>query len=137
MRLTINPKDDEAFKRIVNYPKRGIGDKVIETLANHAESRNISLYEACFEAELTPRARTLINDFIRLIESIKEKNIETNAYETARYIIKSTHITEIIELEKTIEAQSRIENINALMNGIQEFVENDEFSLDEIAEKET
>lgn len=135
IRLTINPKDDEAFKRIVNYPKRGIGDKVIETLANHAEFRNISLYEACFEAELTPRARNLINDFIRLIESMKEKNLETNAYETARYILNSTHIAEIIDQEKTIESQSRIENINALMSGIQEFVENDEFSPDGIAEK--
>ena len=134
MRLTINPKDDEAFKRAVNYPKRGIGDKVIESLTNHAEMRNISLYEACFEAELTPRARNLINDFIRLIESMKEKNIETNAYETARYILKTTRIEEFINLEKTIEAQSRIENINALLDGIQEFVENDEFSEEVDAE---
>ncbi|MGE5356862.1 MAG: ATP-dependent helicase [Deltaproteobacteria bacterium] len=135
IRLTINPKDDEAFKRIVNYPKRGIGDKVVENLASVAEIKNISLYEACFEAELPPRARNLINDFIRLIESVKEKNNELNAYETTRHILKVTHIPELIEEEKTIEALSRIENINALLNGIQEFVENDEFTSDEIPQK--
>lgn len=135
MRLVINPKDDEAFKRIVNYPRRGIGDKVIERLTDHAQARGISLYEACFEAELPARARNLINDFIRLIESFREKNNETNAYETARFIISNTQISEIIEQEKTIEALSRIENINALVNGIQEFVENDEITAQELSEK--
>jgi DNA helicase-2/ATP-dependent DNA helicase PcrA len=135
IRLVVNYRDDEAFKRIVNYPRRGIGDKVIEKLTDHAAVRGISLYEACFEAELPARARNLINDFIRLIESFKEKNSETNAYETARYIIDNTHIAEIIEQEKTIEALSRIENINALIGGIQEFVENDEVTNEEIIEK--
>lgn len=135
MRLIINPKDDEAFKRIINYPKRGLGDKVIETLAENAESRKISLYESCFEIDLPPRSRNSINDFIRLIESLRELNQQKNAYETARAILKSTKISEIIDQEKTLEAQSRLENINALLNGIQEFVENDEFTIEGITDK--
>ncbi len=132
MRLVVNPKDDEAFKRIVNYPKRGIGKKVMEQLSMHAEKNGISLYEACFDAELTPRARKLINEFIRLIEGMREKNKQGNAYETVTYIVKASKIADLIALENTIEAQSRIENINGLLNGVQEFVENDEFQGEEL-----
>ncbi len=135
MRLIINPKDDEAFKRIINYPKRGLGDKVIETLAENAETRKISLYESCFEIDLPPRSRNSINDFIRLIESLREINQQKNAYETARAILKNTKIAEIIDQEKTLEAQSRLENVNALLNGIQEFVENDEFTIEDVPDK--
>jgi DNA helicase-2/ATP-dependent DNA helicase PcrA len=135
MRLIINPKDDEAFKRIINYPKRGLGDKVIETLAENSESRKISLYESCFEIDLPPRSRNSINDFIKLIESLRETNQQKNAYETVSAIIKNTKIAEIIDQEKTLEAHSRLENINALLDGIQEFVENDEFTNEVVSEK--
>ncbi|HHH55171.1 MAG TPA: ATP-dependent DNA helicase, partial [Bacteroidetes bacterium] len=132
MRLIVNPKDDEAFKRIVNYPKRGIGNKVLEKLTLTAEQKNISLYEACFDAELTTRARNLINDFIRLMESLREANANLNAYETVHKILKATKIGDILAAENTIESQSRLENINALLDGVQEFVENDEYSGEEI-----
>ena len=134
MRLVVNPKDDEAFKRIVNYPKRGIGNKVMEQLSMHAEKNSISLYEACFDAELTTRGRKLINEFIRLIEGMREKNKEGNAYETVTYIVKASKIADLLSLENTIESQSRIENINGLLNGVQEFVENDEFQGEELIE---
>jgi len=134
MRLVVNPKDDEAFKRIVNYPKRGIGKKVMEQLSIHAEKNNISLYEACFNADLTPRARNLINEFIRLIEGMREKNKGGNAYETVTHIVKTSKITDLLSMENTIESQSRMENINGLLNGVQEFVENDEYFGEEIIE---
>ncbi len=132
MRLVVNPKDDEAFKRIVNYPKRGIGNKVMEQLLASAEKNNISLYESCFDAELTPRARKLINEFIRLIEGMRDKNKNGNAYETVSYIVKASKIADLLAVENTIESQSRLENINGLLNGVQEFVENDEFLGEEI-----
>lgn len=135
MRLTVNPKDDEAFKRVVNYPKRGIGKKVMEQLMDHSAAFNVSLYEACFDAELKNRARNLINNFIRLIESMKIKNEESNAYETVNHIIKSTKIAEILSSENTIESQSRLDNINSLLNGVQEFVEDDEYLGEELVDK--
>ena len=135
MRLVINLKDDEAFKRIVNYPRRGIGKKVMETLTEYADGHNISLYESCFDAELTNRARTLINEFIRLIEGMKKKNLESNAYDTVKYIVKASKIPDLLAQENTIESQSRLENINALLDGVQEFVENDEFTGEELSEK--
>ncbi len=134
MRLVVNSKDDEAFKRVINYPKRGIGKTVLSALQNHSDLNNISLYEACFDAELKTRPRSLVNEFIRLIESMKEKNKEKNAYETVNYIIKSTKIAAILNSENTIESQSRLENINALLNGVQEFVEDDEYMGEELVE---
>lgn len=135
MRLVVNPKDDEAFKRIINFPKRGIGNKVLETLSQDAEKKKISLYEACFEAELTSRSRTLINEFIRTIESMKEKNNEADVYETTRFIVQTIKIIEIFELEKTLESLSRIENINALLSGVQEFGSGEEYVEGENYEK--
>ena len=134
MRLSVNQKDDEAFKRVLNYPKRGIGKTVINALQKHSDQHNISLYEACFDAELKTRPRSLVNEFIRLIESMKEKNKGSNAYETVNYIIKATKIAAILNAENTIESQSRLENINALLNGVQEFVEDDEFIEEELSD---
>jgi len=136
MRLTVNSKDDEAFKRVLNYPKRGIGKAVLDKLFARSTDQNISLYESCFDStvNLSSRQRSLINDFIRLIESIKEKNKNSNAYETVNYIVKATKIASILNAENTIESQSRLENINALLNGVQEFVEDDEYVGEELVE---
>lgn len=134
MRLTVNSKDDEAFKRILNYPKRGIGKAVMDKLLDYSTLENIGLYEACFNVELTKRQRSLVNDFIRLIESIKEKNKDANAYETVNHIVKVTKIAAILNAENTIESQSRLENINALLNGVQEFVEDDEYLGEELVD---
>ncbi len=134
MRLTVNQKDDEAFKRVINYPRRGIGKTVLNALQEYSDQHNVSLYEACFDAELKTRPRTLVNEFIRLIESMKEKNKGNNAYETVNYIIKATKIAAILNAENTIESQSRLENINALLSGVQEFVEDDELIEEELSD---
>lgn len=135
MRLTVNERDDEAFKRVINYPRRGLGAKALNAIIAHAEKLNVSFYQASLDAPLPPRARNLVNDFIRLIESFKSRNEQSNAYETATYIVKKTGILDLYKNENTIEALSRMENINALLDGVQEFVENDELIGDEIVDK--
>jgi DNA helicase-2/ATP-dependent DNA helicase PcrA len=135
LRLTVNEKDDEAFKRIINYPRRGLGAKAVDAIIAYADQLNCSMYQACLDAPLPPRARNLVNDFIKLIESFKTRNEQSNAYETATYILKKTGIMDLFKNENTIEALSRMENINALMDGVQEFVENDELIGDEIGDK--
>jgi DNA helicase-2/ATP-dependent DNA helicase PcrA len=135
LRMAVNEKDDEAFKRVINYPRRGLGAKALDALAKHAEELQIGLYQACLDAPLTPRSRTTINEFIRLIESFKTRNQQSNAYETASYIVKKTGILDLYKAENTMEAFGRMENINALLDGVQEFVESDELIGDEIVEK--
>ncbi len=128
MRLTINPQDDEAFKRVINFPKRGLGGAALNAIFMKAEQENISLYHACFNIDLPARAKNAVTDFIRLIESFRQINQDSNAYETASYIVKKTGIMDLFKAENTMEAFGRMENINSLLDGVQEFVENDEFS---------
>jgi DNA helicase-2/ATP-dependent DNA helicase PcrA len=135
LRMTVNERDDEAFKRIINYPRRGLGNKALELITTHAEQINASFYQASLDAPLPPRARNIVNDFIKLIESFKERNASSNAYDTATYIVKKTGIQDLFKNENTIEALSRLENINALLDGVQEFVENDELIGEEITDK--
>ena len=131
LRMAVNDRDDEAFKRIINYPRRGLGAKALGVITKHAEQQNCSFYQACLDAPLPPRARSIVNDFIKLIESFKSRNEQHNAYETASYIVKRSGIMDIFKAENTIEALSRMENVNALLDGVQEFVESDELNIDE------
>ena len=136
LRITVNERDDEAYKRVINYPRRGLGDKALDIIASHAEVRQCSYYQASLDAPLPPRARTIVNEFIRLIESFKQRNSQHNAYETASYIVKKTGVLDLYRNENTVEALSRMENINALLDGVQEFVESDELTGEEIVEKD-
>ncbi len=136
MRLTINPKDNEAFKRVINYPKRGFGNKSLESLIQFAEDNDISIFESIPMVEMTKRAKTILTDFMRLIANFRIKAEKANAYDTAMYISKKCGITDLLKSDNSMEGMSRLENINALLDGIQEFVEDDELEPgEEIADK--
>ncbi|GAA5219904.1 ATP-dependent helicase [Membranihabitans marinus] len=125
-RLVINPNDEEAFKRVVNYPKRGIGDTTLAGILSYAAANNISLFEAAKQAPLSARARTQINNFISIIESGIAKNQPDAAYATADYVANASGIIKSLKDENTVESLGRLENIEALLNGIKDFVEADE-----------
>ena len=61
MRLTVNPKDNEAFKRVINYPKRGFGNKSLENLINFAEDNDISIFESIPMVQMSKRAQTVLS----------------------------------------------------------------------------
>lgn len=125
MRLVVNQNDDEAFKRVINYPKRGIGATTMGQLQQLADDNEMSLWQCVTSIEFNSRSKKSILSFIELIRKFKQKSLEDNAYETGLYIAKATKIIGLLKAENTIEAQGRLENINALLDGIQEFVEDD------------
>ena len=136
MRLTVNPKDNEAFKRVINYPKRGFGNKSLENLINFAEDNNISIFESIPMVQMSKRAQTVLTDFMRLIANFRIKAEKADAYQTALYISKKCGITDLLKSDGSMEGMARLENINALLDGIQEFVEDDELEPgEEIADK--
>jgi DNA helicase-2/ATP-dependent DNA helicase PcrA len=136
MRLTVNPKDDEAFKRVINYPKRGFGNKSLEDLVNFAEDNDISIFESIPMVQMSKRAQTVLTDFMRLIANFRLKAEKADAYQTALYISKKSGITDLLKGDGSMEGMARLENINALLDGIQEFVEDDELEPgEEIADK--
>lgn len=128
LRLVINPSDEEAFKRVVNYPKRGIGDATIAQLTEYQRKENIDIFTAAKKAPLSGRARTQLNKFLHIIESGIQKNETGNAYETADYIANASGIIKTFKDENTVESLNRIENIEALLNGIKDFVDEDEMT---------
>lgn len=128
LRLVINPSDEEAFKRVVNYPKRGIGDATIAQLTEYQRKENIDIFTAAKKAPLSGRARTQLNKFLHIIESGIQKNEKGNAYETADYIANASGIIKTFKDENTVESLNRIENIEALLNGIKDFVDEDEMT---------
>lgn len=125
-RLVINPNDEEAFKRVVNYPKRGIGGTTLAGILSYAAANNISLFEAAKQAPLSGRARTQINNFLSIIETGIAKNLPDAAYATADYVANASGIIKSLKDENTVESLGRLENIEALLNGIKDFVEADE-----------
>lgn len=125
MRLTINPKDDEAFKRVINYPKRGFGNKSLGTLIQFADDNDISIFESIPMIEMSNRAKSVVMDFMKLIANFRMKAEKANAYEVAMYIAKKSGIVDLLKGDGTMEGMARLENINALLDGIQEFAEDD------------
>ena len=128
LRLLINPSDEEAFKRVVNYPKRSIGSSTMDTVMEHRSREDTDLYSAAQTAPLTARARSQMNSFLKVIRSGIAKNENAGAYEAAEFVANASGIIKSFKDEKTVESLNRLENVEALLNGIKDFVDEDEAS---------
>jgi len=127
-RLIANPNDEEALKRIINYPARGIGKTSLEKITIAAAEHDKSLWEIIsaprhFQLSLNSGALNKIEGFKTMIESFKVRLDKTDAAELAEEISKSTGILRELYADKTPEGVSRYENIQELLNGIKEFSE--------------
>ncbi|QNE39023.1 AAA family ATPase [Hymenobacter sp. NBH84] len=128
LRLTVNPNDEQALRRVINYPKRGIGDTTIAKLVEAAEQSNHSLWEVVSNADQFLPAR-VSNPVVGFGEKIKEYTAKAaihDAYEAAKQIAKESGMIEELYADKSIEGLSRYENIQELLNGIKAFVEDPE-----------
>lgn len=131
LRLTVNDKDDEALKRVINYPRRGIGESTIEQIAQVADDNDMSMWEVLTRVELNVRAKKSLGEFIDLIRAFKAKATKANAYETADYIARNSGVIALLKEDKSPEGLGRLENITSLLDGIQEFVQDDELEAGE------
>lgn len=125
LRLTINPKDEEAFRRVVNYPKRGIGDSSVDKISQSAGAANQTMWEAIPTIDLPTRAKTPLLEFVEMIKDFSAKATKANAYDTASYIFKKSKLLDDLKTDTTIEGIGRLENVNAMLDGIKSFTEND------------
>jgi DNA helicase II / ATP-dependent DNA helicase PcrA len=136
MRMSVNDKDDEALKRIINYPRRGIGDSTLEGISQIANDNDISMWEVLAAVQPNSRTKKSIEGFIQLIFSIKKYALTNDAYKTALFIAKHSGIIDSLKAEGTLEAEGRVENINSLLDGIQEFVEDDVIEEGEVIQRD-
>ena len=125
LRLAVNSKDDEALKRIINYPRRGIGQTTMQKLTELAEDNEVAIWECLTMIKLSNTAQKKVGDFVRIISYCREQAKNENAYKAALNIAKKSGIIDLLKSENTIESQNRMDNINALLDGIQEFTEDD------------
>ena len=138
MRLVINPKDDEAFKRVVNYPARGIGDTTVSRIQQLAEQRGGSMWEAvdALVAEAAtlgdPMQKTIarkVTEFVNLIRSLQQEREVKALYDFGLEVASRTGVLAQYRQENTPEAQSAIDNIEELLNTMQLFKEQREAEI--------
>ena len=128
LRLTINQNDEEALKRIINYPRRGIGDTTIDKLKEVAQKYNVSIWTLLCNLNKVPGMVSVmtaakLTHFRQLIEGFTEIAKEENAYETTYRVAKASGIIEDLSSDDTPEGVSRRENIQELMNAVKDFCE--------------
>ena len=130
IRLVINPRDDEAFKRIVNYPARGIGDTTVQRIAQLAAERGQSMWEAVdalvAEPAADPVQRSIarkVADFVAMIRALSLARNDKGLYDFGLEIASRSGIIAAYRAENTPEATSALDNIEELLNSMQEFKE--------------
>ena len=133
LRLLINPDDEQAFKRIINFPARGIGQTTLNKIAVEAKNSLVSDY--IFIKDLLKSSEILNNstknkllDFVIMIESIKNKIEHADVFDITKEVLKQSGLYSLYKNDESLEGINRIQNIEELLNGIKDFVENNEKS---------
>ena len=124
MRALVNPDDDVSVRRIINEPKRGIGDSTVEALALYAGENELSLMAAVLDGEgagLSSRAQRLVGGFADLMVELTEAMYTMSITEFVSALIEKTGYVKALEESKTEENQTRIENIRELEGAVSEF----------------
>jgi DNA helicase-2/ATP-dependent DNA helicase PcrA len=129
-RITFNPNDEEAIKRVINYPRRGIGDTTVERIIVAADQHNVSLWEVISEAHryLDARSATAVGNFGLMIQSFQVMTKTHSAYDTALHIAQHSTVLKDLYSDKSVEGLSRYENVQELLNGIKEFSEREDLA---------
>ena len=127
LRLVVNSNDEESFRRIVNFPPRGIGLKTLEKLLIISERENISMYDTINIIDKYPKlfnkgVMGRITDFRNLIESLKIESKTKNADYVLTNVINGSGIIDFYRNEGSVESINRIENIEELRSGINDFM---------------
>src|SRR5262249_41854805 len=125
---TVNQQDEASFRRIINLPKRGIGDSTIDKIVVAANDHAISIWEVLENAThfVGARAAGPIEDFVNKIKRFQVDMQTRDAYESAADIAKSSGLLKELYEDKTVEGLSRYENVQELLNAIKEFVDDRE-----------
>ena len=126
LRLLVNTQDEEAIKRVINYPARGIGTTTINKISLLAQEQNIPFWEVlcrCNEFGFKGATLNAIEGFVVLMRSAQGLLDKKNAYDVAFEIGKNSGIVRELYADKTVEGLARYENIQELLNSIKEFTE--------------
>jgi DNA helicase-2/ATP-dependent DNA helicase PcrA len=129
LKLIANPSDEEAFRRAITVPKRGIGDSSVDTLSARAREARVPLSEVAaredLQESLRPAARKALADFTRMINGLRERAKDTSVDVLIQELIGEIRYVDYLQAEGPESARDRIENLSALVNGAAETVIDD------------
>ncbi|WP_394348394.1 ATP-dependent helicase [Algibacter pacificus] len=128
LRLIINPADEEALKRIINFPARGIGQTTVDKLIVAANGYKRSIFEVMknidkTDVKINAGTKTKLKNFVTLIETFQVLNETADVFELAEYVTRTAGIITEYKKDSTPEGVVKIENIEELINGMKDFVE--------------
>jgi len=127
LRILINPNDEEALKRIINYPARGIGATTIDRLTIAANHYKKSIFEIIkyidkIDIKINSGTKNKLQNFMNMILRLQIEAQTKNAFEIAEVVVKETRLIKDLEKDGTPEAVSKVENVQELLNGIKDFI---------------
>lgn len=128
LRLVINPKDEEALVRVINYPARGIGATTMDRLTIAANHYKRSIFEIIehidkIDLKITSGTKNKLTDFVNMIKAFQAQEQTQDAYTLTEIILKKTGLVQELRKDTTPEGITRMDNIEELLNGIKDFIE--------------
>ena len=128
LRLLVNPADEEAFKRCVNYPARGIGDTTVNKVKERAAQMQVSLFEVAanplqYNLQVNQGTARKLIEFTRFIQQLAQQASQINAYELAKQVVQASGLDALLRASSDIETKTDLQNIDELLTGINEYVE--------------
>ena len=135
-RLAVNPHDEEAFKRVINYPARGIGDTTVGKILAAASDNGVSLWSVidnpvAYNLSVNKGTLAKLTSFHSLISRFIEQSAKCDAYEMGRMIVQEAGIMADLMQDRTVEGISRQENVQELMDGMHDFLKSRQEEGDE------
>ena len=133
LRLLINPADEQAFKRVINFPARGIGQTTLNKLSIEAKNNSVSDYNFIkhhlkSSQSLNNSTKNKLMDFVIMIESLKNKSESMDVFDITKEVLKQSGLYNLYKNDESLEGINRIQNMEELLNGIKDFVDNNEKS---------
>lgn len=127
LRLLINPNDEEALKRVINYPARGIGQTTIDKLTIAANHYKKSIFEILrhldkVDLKINTGTKNKLQDFVNMILRLQIESQTKNAFDIADVVVKQVRLIKDLEKDGTPEAVNKVENVQELLNGIKDFI---------------
>ncbi|RZJ32898.1 MAG: ATP-dependent DNA helicase, partial [Flavobacterium sp.] len=125
-RLVVNPVDEEAFKRVINYPTRGIGDTTVNKIMLISRQQDVTLWHVARHIEqygFEGRVKRAVSDWADMIEGFSLQSETKNAYDIASEVAKASGILRHLYEDKTLEGVNRYDNVQELLGAIKEFSE--------------
>ncbi|MGB2232562.1 MAG: ATP-dependent helicase [Flavobacteriaceae bacterium] len=128
LRVIINPADEEALKRIINYPARGIGQTTVDKLIVAANAHNKSIFEVLeqidqVDIKINSGTKTKLSNFVTLIKSYQIINANANVFAITDHVVKTAGLIKELNKDGTPEGVAKMENVEELLNGMGDFVE--------------